>query len=422
MANSMAPWTPETRIEPVLQSPIVDPATGFEYRVLEVDGRLVQEERQLDASGLEVARLVRPMDWVVGSGDAARTYFGKRGDGLTQLPLTWYTQEGGRWDWSPGYEGGANPPVLEDDARRVHVVPQRRARARPSASRWRVRERPPRASGASGATGRARPTSRPGSPTTSALEGPDPTIVNARWLDLDLRLDACSQCHLHASVDVLRQGETAYSYRPGRPALEPPCPVRRPGRPPRTTASRSSRTRPRMQASACFQESLGAPAPLECTTCHDPHRGFEARPAGAQSAACVTCHDAGLEDAVPRDLRAEHALEVGCVGCHMPRVEASTAPHSSFTDHWVRVVDGPVRAVRPALGRSGVVAPARGRRPRRRRGAGLYEGVAAITHGSRASDPAGAGPGRAVRPDRPRAGRPARALPPTPGSCSAWPC
>ena len=61
----------------------------------------------------------------------------------------------------------------------------------------------------------------------------------------------------------------------------------------------------RMRASPCFQESVGTAAPLECTTCHDPHRGFEARPAGARSAACLDCHDAGLADAVPAALRAD---------------------------------------------------------------------------------------------------------------------
>lgn len=382
MANSMALWTPESRIEPVLATPLVDPVTGFEYRVLEVDGRLVQEERQI-SDGLEVARLVRPMDWIVGSGDAARTYFSTRGDGLTQLPLTWYTQTG-EWDWSPGYEGGANPRfsrTMPDGCMSCHnAVPETVGGLEGAFAEIPQGVGCERCHGPGSAHVEARLAS------DAPLDGPDPTIVNSAHLPLDLRLDVCSQCHLHASVDVLRQGETAYSYRPGRPLsahralfafaadLEDADGV--------AVVSHAAR----MQASACFQESLDTPAPLECTTCHDPHRGFEARPEGAQSAACVTCHDSGLEDAVPAALRDEHAGG-GCVSCHMPRVEATNAPHSSFTDHWIRVVDGPVQAVRPELGRSGVVAPLEDADRDGLEG-GLYEGVAAITYGTRASDPA----------------------------------
>ncbi|MGB3541347.1 MAG: cytochrome c3 family protein, partial [Rubrivirga sp.] len=383
MAESMAPWTSEVRIEPLLQTPIVDPVTGFEYRVLEVEGQLVQEERQVDAGGLEVARLVRPMDWIVGSGDAARTYFAGRGDGLTQLPLTWYTQTG-EWDWSPGYEDGVNPRfsrTMPDGCMSCHnAVPERVTGVEGAFASIPEGIGCERCHGPGSAHVEARLAD------DSALDGPDPTIINTAYLDLDLRLDACSQCHLHASIDVLRQGETAYSYQPGRPLSSHEGLFAIPADLEADDGVAVVSHAARMQASACFQESVDTAAPLECTTCHDPHRGFEARPAGAQSASCTTCHASDLEDAVPADLREVHALEVGCVGCHMPKVEASTAPHSSFTDHWIRVVDGPVRAVQPELGRSGVVAPLEDGDRDGLEG-GLYEGVAAITYGSQASDP-----------------------------------
>lgn len=380
MANSMQRWTADSGIEPLLETPIVDARTGFEYRVVEADGRLAQEERQLDADGREVARLVRPMDWVVGSGDAARTYFATRGDGLTQLPLTWYTQTS-VWDWSPGYED-SNPRFgrgMPDGCMSCHNA---------------VPETIPGVEGAFASIPDGIGCERchgPGSLHVEArlasdgpADGPDPTIVNPKWLSLDLRLDVCSQCHLHASVDVLRQGETPYSYRPGRPLAAHEGLFALPGEVEGDAVAVVSHAA-RMQASACFQESVGTEAPLECTTCHDPHRGFEARPAGAQSAACASCH-ADVADAVPAALAAEHAAATGCVSCHMPRVEADTAPHSSFTDHWIRVVDGPVRAIAPETGRSGVVAPLDDRDRDGIEG-GLYEGVAAITVGSRAADP-----------------------------------
>ncbi|WP_420454420.1 tetratricopeptide repeat protein [Rubrivirga sp.] len=382
MANSSYPLTAETRIEPVLGEPLIDPHTGFEYRVIETADGLAQEERQLDANGREVARLVRPMEVVVGSGDAARTYFARRGDRLVELPLTWYTQGGGRWDFSPGYET-SNPRfsrTMPDGCMSCHnAVPERVEGVEDAFASI------PQGIGCERCHG-------PGSVHVEARlaadgpeAGPDPTIVNPKWLGLDLRLDVCSQCHLHATVDVLRQGETAYSYRPGRPLSAHEALFAVPGVDEGGGGIAVVSHAERMQASACFEGSVRTDAPLECVTCHDPHRGFEARPAGAPSAACVTCHD-GVADAVPAALRAEHVATTGCVSCHMPRVEADDAPHSSFTDHWIRVVEGPVRGERPEVGRSGVVAPL-AEADREGTVGGLYEGMAAVTLGVRSQQP-----------------------------------
>ena len=383
MANSLYALTAETRVEPLLDTPVVDPHTGFEYRVIETPDGLAQEERQLDADGREVARLVRPMDLVIGSGDAARTYVARRGDRLVELPLTWYTQGGGRWDFSPGYRE-ANPRfsrTVPDGCMACHdAVPERVEGVEDAFASV------PEGIGCERCHG-------PGSVHVGARladdeagEGPDSTIVNPRWLPLDLRLDVCSQCHLHATVEVLRPGETAYSYRPGRPLSAHRAlfavPGQREGGEGVAVVSHAAR----MRASPCFRATATTAAPLECVTCHDPHRGFEARPPGARSAACVTCHADGLADAVPAGLRAEHAATTGCVSCHMPRVDADDAPHASFTDHWIRVVDGPVRAVEPEVGRTGVVAPLDAADREGDAGA-LVEGMAAITLGVRQGRP-----------------------------------
>jgi tetratricopeptide (TPR) repeat protein len=79
---------------------------------------------------------------------------------------------------------------------------------------------------------------------------------------------------------------------------------------------------------------------MDCVTCHNPHEGF--RDAGPEyfDRTCRTCHPAGpLQAAMPTPaLRAQHAPSQNCFSCHMPKVEAEDAPHSSFTDHFIRVV------------------------------------------------------------------------------------
>ena len=72
------------------------------------------------------------MDYVVGSGSAARTYLTEENGRLYELPLAWYTQSrtnpeqgatvgeagsGGHWGFSPGY--------AESNARFGRTIPER---------------------------------------------------------------------------------------------------------------------------------------------------------------------------------------------------------------------------------------------------------------------------------------------------------
>ncbi|MDT7856910.1 tetratricopeptide repeat protein [Rubrivirga sp. S365] len=394
---SMQRWTPARRTEPVLETPVVDPTTGFEYRVVEVEGALAQEERQLDGAGREVARLVRPMDWIVGSGTLARTYFARRGDRLVQLPLTWYTGGpggAGRWDLSPGYEDGAPRfgrtmparcmychnavptlvPGVEDAYAEIPEgigCEQCHGPGSLHVDRWQ----------------------NPAPPPQAERGGADPTLVDLGALPLGLRLDVCQSCHLHGTVDVYREGESAFTYRPGRPLsahvglFTVPELVDREGL---DVASHVDR----MKASACFVETQGTPRALECTSCHDPHRTFEARGPGATTAACRSCHaPPALQAAVPAALRAEHAPSADCVACHMPRVGAAGVPHAQVVDHLVRVVGDGGGATPPlALGRGGVVLPLMDVDRDGDEG-GLYEGLATLQYGTRASDAAAVGVG-----------------------------
>ena len=102
--------------------------------------------------------------------------------------------------------------------------------------------------------------------------------------------------------------------------------------------------------SRCFTESQDV---LDCITCHDPHRNASTSTAHYE-AKCLECHSkasqphpAGrpghparprlraLRDDAPRTTCPVNPL-TGCIGCHMPAVEG-IVPHSSFTDHFIRV-------------------------------------------------------------------------------------
>jgi tetratricopeptide (TPR) repeat protein len=95
--------------------------------------------------------------------------------------------------------------------------------------------------------------------------------------------------------------------------------------------------------SRCYTESFGA---LSCTTCHDPHRDAE-KAAAPYESQCLLCHGTGTPGAASKPREAPTAREMlhvtcpvnptrDCLKCHMPKVDGA-APHSSFTDHQIRV-------------------------------------------------------------------------------------
>jgi hypothetical protein len=75
------------------------------YTMLERDGKLYERRYQLGFEGQQANRIEKEIDYVVGSGDHARTYLHLTGEGkLIELPVSWYRELGGYWGMSPGYD------------------------------------------------------------------------------------------------------------------------------------------------------------------------------------------------------------------------------------------------------------------------------------------------------------------------------
>jgi tetratricopeptide (TPR) repeat protein len=97
--------------------------------------------------------------------------------------------------------------------------------------------------------------------------------------------------------------------------------------------------------SRCFTQSDDA---LDCVTCHDPHRDA-ATSAAHYEAECLSCHGGGTrsggspgQPGQPGPTNPSRATPcpvnpaTDCIACHMPKV-SNVVPHSSFTDHFIRV-------------------------------------------------------------------------------------
>lgn len=330
MANSFYPLTGERIVETLPGPWITDQQNGYRYRAERRGESVVQVEELNDAAGRVVHTLTREMKYVMGSGTTARTYFDQSEGFLYQLPLTWYTQEG-RWDFSPGYQV-ANKRFDRKVPERCMACHNDYTEAAPFAS-GKFSEIPEgigceRCHG----PGALHVSERLAVP--EPLSEVDPTIVNPAHLTLDRRLDVCQQCHLHTTVSVLKAGEGAFDYRPSHDLADFVAMYSVPEPEPDSEIGVISHA-DRMKQSACFIETVAIGGSFECTTCHDPHQGFRASGPDYFNQTCLTCH-AGAELAF---LPSHPDVSANCVDCHMPRVEASEAPHSSFTDHKVRVVN-----------------------------------------------------------------------------------
>lgn len=339
MARSFHPWTPAVRVESTLVRALLNVPTGYAYRVVDSGGALYQVETRPGDAATPVHELRRRIDYVMGSGRLARTYFTEENGRLFQLPLTWYADHG--WDFSPGYEvnNARFSRTLPDRCIACHSsYPQAAPHLEgkypvlrpgigcerchgPGALHVQTRQ----ASAAAGLAAAVRDTGArvPGGTF-------DSTIVNPARLPLDRRLDVCEQCHVHTSVAVLRERRKAFDFTPAGQLAAQYAFYKNGGD--IDLVSHADRLR----QSACFVASKDSSTPLECASCHNPH---EPPPTKAtRNQPCLSCHSgSSLATRVPAASRATHTPASDCVSCHMPVVKERTVPHGTFSDHWIRV-------------------------------------------------------------------------------------
>jgi len=77
---------------------------------------------------------------------------------------------------------------------------------------------------------------------------------------------------------------------------------------------------------------------ISCVACHNPHDNVQ-HEASFYDAKCLACHLSNLQQARTKTRTARPCPEgtQKCTACHMPKVEIP-GTHTSFTDHWIRVV------------------------------------------------------------------------------------
>lgn len=343
MARAFSRPRPDQDIEDFTAPPFVHAASGQVLQITRQGDRLVFRRWQVDAAGQRINVFEQTVDWILGSGDHARTYLYQTAAGeIYQLPLAWYSQTRS-WGMAPGYDRPDHDGVVRRVRREClfcHTAyPDVPARADAYSAPQVVPAHLPEGIGCQRCHG-------PGAEHIWLAAGGigvraeiRASIFNSGRLPAARRDEVCLGCHLQPSValpGVRRFGRGDFSFRPGEPLADylVQVDVDEAGRLP-VERFEINHHPYRLRQSRCFQASGGA---LSCLTCHDPHRRVpEAERAAHYRAACLTCH---RSDACSRPHAGEAAAAAvapaDCVSCHMAKHRTQDVVRVVMTDHLIR--------------------------------------------------------------------------------------
>jgi len=302
------------------------------YKTYRKDGKYYQIRYQIGFDGKESNVIEKEIHYVMGSGNHARTYLHQTPEGaLIQLPIGWYSEKGGHWAMSPGYD---RPDHL-DFRRSITYECMFCHNAYPAGS----------AVDDTAGTERVFKGSMPEGIDCQRCHGPGQAhvqavqrgnIVNPSKLSADRQMELCMQCHLESTTFPLpyslrRYGRGIFSYQPGQALADYILHFEPAGG---TKTFEINHAGYRLRESACFKQSQAAGRQMTCTTCHDPHHALRGEEAVRHYiSVCASCHESKLRLLVEAK---RHTPSKDCLGCHMPKKRTNDVVHSVMTDHSIQ--------------------------------------------------------------------------------------
>jgi len=346
MSHSMSkPTTDNMREDFAARNTIYNKASGDYYTMIRRGDEYYQRRHQLGYDGKETNVLEERIDYVIGSGDLARSFLHRNSQGmLIELPVTWYTEKNGYWEMSPGYDFASQKDFhgrVSKDCIFCHD-------AYPSATSIEIEDsKEPifpsalplgidcqRCHGPGGAHEKA---ARSSKTSESQVRS---TIVNPAALNRDRQLEVCMECHLSTSGSQtanmsIRYNRAIFSYRPGQPLSDYKLYFDSSTKEDENHFGIADAAY-RLRRSRCFKQSQ-----MTCLSCHNPHLESHGKQAEATYIQiCESCHQGVTH-------RMSLPKNQTCLTCYMPKRRGEYAVHVVLTDHYIQRQKPPGDLLRP---------------------------------------------------------------------------
>jgi len=321
----------KVRVDDVANARFHHAASDRDYTIVGRGDALLQRRHQIGFGGKEANVVEATAEYVIGSGNHARTFVHRAADGrLLQLPVSWYAERGGQWAMSPGYDRPAHPDsrrVIDEGCMSCHNAYPRDQLQDDGTG--------PKFTGDMTEGIDCQRCHGPGRRHIDAMRAGNVdsarrAIVNPATLVRERQLEVCMQCYLEPTssplpLQIRRFEHPPFSYVPGSPLGDafiyfdhaPASPRDRESTSATATADKDGDKFEiaggayRLRQSRCFQNSQ-----MTCVTCHNPHdipRGETA--VQHYIAVCRSCHDTAHQRGVPRTAFA--GPRSTCLDCHM---------------------------------------------------------------------------------------------------------
>lgn len=330
------PTTANTIEDYQTHSTVNNDASGLTYTMVERDGKFYQRRSNKGFEGHETNVAEEQIDYVIGSGNHARSYLHRGPDGrLIELPISWYVENSGYWAMSPGYDRAG-----QEDFRRAitgecllchNGLPLKGSYPERGDTGLSLFPNPiPEGIDCQRCHGPGAAHVRAALAANTPREKIRDAIVNPARLSRNRQLEVCMQCHLETSSslvpnEIRRYNRSIDSYRPGEPLGDYKLFFdRASGEGDRFEIAHAAY---RLRMSACFRSSQ-----MTCLTCHDPHQSYRTENSIAHYlAVCQGCHQQVVHKA---------SLPAGadCLSCHMPKRRTDDVVHVVMTDHYIQRV------------------------------------------------------------------------------------
>ena len=337
MARSFSKTIPDTFVSP---EPFYHKPSDTWHSMVNRDGQLLQRRWRVDPDGRQIFFRETTVDWIMGSGNHARSFLHQTSRGaLVELPFAWYSEQGGTWAMSPGHDRAytLRPRLIAYECMGCHngypAIPPS-----PDVSFAEPLYKDPLPQGIDcqrchgpGASHVAKAAS--GNATAAEIRS---AIVNPSRLSNERQMEVCLQCHLETTAlplphSLVKVGRDPFSYRPGEPLGDHMVFFDHAPGSKYDNNFEIAHSAYRLRKSQCFLKSAGK---MTCTTCHNPHEQANQD----YNAVCASCH---------ATKSAAHPPAVNCVACHMPKRQTQDVIHARMTDHWILK-----RPAKPVLDRS----------------------------------------------------------------------